>query len=86
MFVRQEVFTEQFNYVWVTVYFSGQFLAMFIVNPTVCYVVAVYVARVRASQKAEKAQLVFICRWLRESLIIYEDYQFAVQFQRSRLN
>jgi hypothetical protein len=52
---------------------------MFIVNPLVCYVIAAHVTRVRQKSK-EKAELLLLCKWLRESLIIYEDYQFAIQF------
>lgn len=54
VFVAQKVFTEEVNYIWVSVYFGGQILSVLFVNPLVCYIIAVYVAKVRAKKKQEK--------------------------------
>lgn len=72
IFVAQKVFTLQLNYIWVVVYFSAQIFAIFFVNPLICYVIAVHVIKVR--RNGQRAELLLLCKWLRESLIIYEDY------------
>ena len=47
VFVSQKVYTQEKNYVWVFVFLTAQLLSIFVVNPLVCFFIAMYVYKVR---------------------------------------
>ena len=67
---------------WPAVFLLGQALSFAVVQPAICGLQAWYLDKVRRHGNA--GQLLFVCRWLRESLVVYEDFQFTVQFQKAR--
>jgi hypothetical protein len=72
MFVAFKIYAQEGNFLWVSVFFTGQAISLFVVNPLICLAIARHIVRVR--KQGSKAELMVLCEWLRESLIIYEDY------------
>ena len=83
IFVSEEIYNKELNYIWVAAYFLGQFLGFFVVDPLVILAIASYVSNKK--RRSTLKGLTHLASQFRESLIIWEDYQFALAFQKSKM-
>lgn len=83
LFVSYEIYNKELNYIWVAAYAVAQFLGFFVVDPLVILMIANYVADEKRRSTLEG--LTHLASQFRESLIIWEDYQFALAFQKSKM-
>ena len=83
IFVSQQIYNKELNYIWVSAYFFSQFLGFFVLDPLVILLIANYVADEK--RRSTLKGLTHLAVQFRESLIIWEDYQFALAFQKSKM-
>ena len=83
LFVAKEVFSQGTNYVWVMAFFISKVLAYCVTNPLVILIIARYVSNEK--RRGNLDSLIKLSKNYRESLIVWEDYQFALAFQRSKM-
>ena len=79
-FIKEGYYNVDNSYVWVVSFFGSQFIGLFIVNPIFLLFNTFLVSKWFRYSK------VFLARFFRESLYIYEDYQFVVQFARTKIS
>lgn len=83
IFLTRDTYNEELNYVWVTAYFASQAFGFLILDPLVILLVALYVAEPK--RRLTKPSMLNLAKYFRDSLIVWEDYQFAIAFQKSVL-
>ena len=59
MFIAYKIYAQEGNYLWVIVFFAGQFISLFIVNPLTCVVIARHIVHVR--KQGSQAELLLLC-------------------------
>jgi chromate transport protein ChrA len=73
-YVKENFRNKENPYIWVLSFFGSQLVGLFITNPLFLLACALVTSRWLRFKK------VFLARFFRESLYIFEDYKFAVQF------
>jgi hypothetical protein len=79
-FVKEGYYNLNNSYVWVFSFFGSQIVGLLITNP-LCLLITTLI-----TSKWLRFKKVFLARFFRESLYIYEDYQFAVQFANTKIS
>ena len=51
LFNAKKVYAEELNIIWPIVFFTSHLLSMIIVNPSICFIVAWYINKVRSVKK-----------------------------------
>ena len=79
-FVKEGYYNQNNSFVWVVSFFGCQIVGLLVINPLCLLITALITSKWLRFNK------VFLARFFRESLYIYEDYQFAVQFANTRIS
>ena len=80
IYVSEQYYNEDNKYVWVVCFFIAQFLAFFVTDMIALLLMALSVSYFLKTRKS------FLARWMRESLYIYEDYKYVVQFTQTKIS
>eukprot|EP00347_Sterkiella_histriomuscorum_P005949 403354642 len=78
-FIAGGYYDKRNQYVWVVVFFGAQIFSFFITDLLVLWLMALCVSGCCRKNKT------FLTKWMRESLYIYEDYKYVVQFANTRI-
>lgn len=79
LFIDEGYYDLPNQYVWVFVFFGAQLFSIFVADALVLYVMALSVSRCCKHKKTLLAKI------MRESLYVYEDYRYVVQFANTRI-
>ncbi|CDW76030.1 UNKNOWN [Stylonychia lemnae] len=79
VFISGEYYDMRNQYVWVIVFFGAQLFSFFVSDIFVLWIMA---STVSGCLKYKKTCL---AKWMRESLYIYEDYRYVIQFANTRI-
>jgi hypothetical protein len=79
-FIKEGYYNVNNSYLWVLSFFGSQFVGFFLANPIYLLLCALITSRWLRFKK------VFLARFFKESLYIYEDYQYAVQFANTNIS
>ena len=79
-FIHEGYYNLNNSYVWVLSFFGAQAFGFLIVAPLSL------ILQVKVVSEWFRYKKILLARWFRESLYIYEDYQFVVQFVKTKIS
>jgi hypothetical protein len=79
-FIKEGYYNLDNSYVWVLSFFGAQAFGFLIIDPICLFLQVKFVSEWFRYKK------VILAKFFRESLYIYEDYQFVVQFVKTKIS
>ena len=79
-FIKEGYYNVDNYHIWVLSFFGSQVVGLFITNPLCLFLIAAIVSKLCRFRKT------ILAKYFRESLYIFEDYQFVVKFAKTKIS